>query len=235
MYGSIARYRLQPGMEEQLLDLQRKIQGRRCPGWLADSPIAWTTTPTSTIKRLSSRAGRPTALVESPEQVARYRELLAILTGPPEWHDGIVVSAGALGPANDAFEHETSATRRRAFAAVPIAPRDLIGDARCCPALHRVVVSLGPRVNGRAERGGGDANATLRTIFPHPEGMARRPHMLAAARGDARPCCAPHGTPKISGNHVEHACAKIGVSNRARASRFAIQHGLITDTRAAAD
>jgi HD-GYP domain-containing protein (c-di-GMP phosphodiesterase class II) len=42
-------------------------------------------------------------------------------------------------------------------------------------------------------------------------------------------------TRKTASNHVEHVFAKIGVSNRARASLFAIQHGLMTDTRNAAD
>ncbi len=42
-------------------------------------------------------------------------------------------------------------------------------------------------------------------------------------------------TRKTAGNHVEHVYAKIGVSNRARASLFAIRHGLMTDTHAAAD
>ena len=36
-------------------------------------------------------------------------------------------------------------------------------------------------------------------------------------------------TPKTAGNHVEHVYTKIGVSNRARASLFAMQHGLMTD------
>lgn len=36
-------------------------------------------------------------------------------------------------------------------------------------------------------------------------------------------------TPKTAGNHIEHIYTKIGVSNRARASLFAVQHGLMTD------
>ena len=32
-----------------------------------------------------------------------------------------------------------------------------------------------------------------------------------------------------AGNHVEHVYAKIGVSNRARAALFAMQHGLMSD------
>jgi DNA-binding CsgD family transcriptional regulator len=34
---------------------------------------------------------------------------------------------------------------------------------------------------------------------------------------------------KTAANHVEHIYAKIGVSNRARASLFAVRHGLIAD------
>jgi DNA-binding NarL/FixJ family response regulator len=34
---------------------------------------------------------------------------------------------------------------------------------------------------------------------------------------------------KTAGTHVEHIYAKLGVSNRARASLFAMKHGLIAD------
>jgi DNA-binding NarL/FixJ family response regulator len=33
---------------------------------------------------------------------------------------------------------------------------------------------------------------------------------------------------KTVDNHVEHICTKIGVSNRARASLFAVRHGLMS-------
>jgi DNA-binding CsgD family transcriptional regulator len=36
-------------------------------------------------------------------------------------------------------------------------------------------------------------------------------------------------TPKTARNHIEHIYAKIGASNRAGASLFAIQNGLLTD------
>jgi DNA-binding NarL/FixJ family response regulator len=39
---------------------------------------------------------------------------------------------------------------------------------------------------------------------------------------------------KTAANHVEHIYAKIGVSNRARAGLFAMQHGLMTDIAAPA-
>ena len=33
---------------------------------------------------------------------------------------------------------------------------------------------------------------------------------------------------KTAGSHVEHIYTKLGVSNRAQASLFAVQHGLMT-------
>ena len=40
-------------------------------------------------------------------------------------------------------------------------------------------------------------------------------------------------SPKTAGNHVEHIYAKIGATNRQRASLFAIKHGLMaSDTSA---
>jgi DNA-binding NarL/FixJ family response regulator len=37
-------------------------------------------------------------------------------------------------------------------------------------------------------------------------------------------------TRRTAGAHIEHIYQKIGVSNRARASLFAIKHGLVADT-----
>jgi DNA-binding CsgD family transcriptional regulator len=36
-------------------------------------------------------------------------------------------------------------------------------------------------------------------------------------------------SPKTAGNHIEHIYTKIGASNRAGASLFAMQHGLLPD------
>ena len=40
-------------------------------------------------------------------------------------------------------------------------------------------------------------------------------------------------SPKTAGNHVEHIYAKIGASNRAQASLFAMKHGLMSEWSAA--
>jgi DNA-binding CsgD family transcriptional regulator len=42
-------------------------------------------------------------------------------------------------------------------------------------------------------------------------------------------------SPKTTRNHIEHIYTKIGVSNRAGASWFAVQHGLLPDAEFASD
>jgi DNA-binding CsgD family transcriptional regulator len=42
-------------------------------------------------------------------------------------------------------------------------------------------------------------------------------------------------SPKTAGNHIEHIYTKIDASTRARASLFAMQHGLLPEDQFAAD
>ena len=94
MYGTVARYRLKPGMEEQLLAFEREIREARLPGLVAEFTYRMDEDPSVYYEAVvfESRAAYR-AVAESPEQDARYRKLLALLDGPPEWHDGEVVHA----------------------------------------------------------------------------------------------------------------------------------------------
>lgn len=48
----------------------------------------------------------------------------------------------------------------------------------------------------------------------------------------ARQIARPLGiTPKTAGNHIERIYAKVGVSSRAEAALFAMQHGLVVDAQ----
>ena len=42
-------------------------------------------------------------------------------------------------------------------------------------------------------------------------------------------------SPKTAGNHIEHIYTKIGAGNRAAASLFAMQHGLLPEERRRSD
>jgi hypothetical protein len=92
-YGSVARYRLKPGMEEQLLAFEQELREARLPGLVAGFTFRMDDDPGVYYEAVvfeSREAYR--ALAESPEQDARYRKFVALMEGPPEWHDGVVVN-----------------------------------------------------------------------------------------------------------------------------------------------
>lgn len=92
MYGTVARYQLKPGMEGQLLAFEREIREARLPGLVTEFTFRMDEDLNVYYQAVvfESRAAYR-AVAESPEQDARYRKLLALLEGPPEWHDGDVV------------------------------------------------------------------------------------------------------------------------------------------------
>jgi DNA-binding CsgD family transcriptional regulator len=85
-------------------------------------------------------------------------------------------------------------------------------------AVEAVLVAAGHRVVRRRE---GPANLTARENDRCP----------LAARGLSTEEIAKRLviSPKTAGNHIEHIYTKIGTSNRAGASLFAMQHGLLPE------
>jgi hypothetical protein len=85
MYGTVARYKLKPGMEGQLLAFERDIREAQLPGLFGEFTFRMDEDPNTYYEAVvfeSREAYR--AVAESPEQGARYRKLLALLDGPPE-------------------------------------------------------------------------------------------------------------------------------------------------------
>ncbi len=92
MYGTIAKLKVQPGQEANLIaHLERYRAGDLARGFVA-----------SALYRADDGDGHWLAVVfeskeayqanaDSPEQDARYQELRALLTADPEWHDGEVL------------------------------------------------------------------------------------------------------------------------------------------------
>jgi hypothetical protein len=81
-------------MEERLQDFEPEIREARLPGMVGaftdrmdDDPSVYY----EAVAFASREAYR--AVAASPEQDARYRRLLDLLEGPPEWHDGEVVNS----------------------------------------------------------------------------------------------------------------------------------------------
>jgi quinol monooxygenase YgiN len=93
MYGTIAHCRIKPGMEEQLAEQIRVFEAAKVPGAIATYAYRMDADPGSyylAVVFASKEAYLANA--QSPEQDARYRQLLSLLEGEPEWHDGEIVS-----------------------------------------------------------------------------------------------------------------------------------------------
>ena len=91
MYGTVARFRVKPGMEERLQEFGRD-QGPAVPGMVfqhvyqLDADPRWFYLVVAFESREAYRANAASS--EQNERYQQYRELLDI---EPEWHDGEIV------------------------------------------------------------------------------------------------------------------------------------------------
>lgn len=94
MYGTVARMRAKPGAVEKLAEILRGYEGLRVPGYRGRYAYQMDDDPNTLYLAVIFESKEAyCANAESPEQDARYREMLALLEGPPEWHDGEIVSS----------------------------------------------------------------------------------------------------------------------------------------------
>jgi hypothetical protein len=95
-FGSVFRMQVQPGKKDELLKLMTDDSGRTPPGMKAAFAFdtggdeVWGVAVFADEKSYRDNAS-------SPEQDAEYREMRALLTADPEWHDGTVVSWQGAG------------------------------------------------------------------------------------------------------------------------------------------
>ncbi len=90
MYGTIARFRVKPGMEKQLFALQAAKDPGEVASYVyrldADPSIFYLVTIFESKEAYVANADRP-------ETDARYQHMRAYFDGEPEWHDGEIVFA----------------------------------------------------------------------------------------------------------------------------------------------
>jgi HD-GYP domain-containing protein (c-di-GMP phosphodiesterase class II) len=133
----------------------------------------------------------------------------------------ISVAARIVGAA-DAYQAMREPRPHRGAHAADDAARELRAEVRAgrldSDAVEAVLTVAGHRVPRRRE---GLAGLTAREI----EVLK----LLALGRSNKQIAAALVISPKTVGNHVEHIYAKIDASNRATASLFAMQHGLLPD------
>ena len=94
MYGTVARIRVKPGAEKQLVELTRSESALQIPGFVGQYLYRMNANPNEFyLVVMFENRQTYTANADSPEQDARYREFRALLKEDPEWHDGEIVYA----------------------------------------------------------------------------------------------------------------------------------------------
>ena len=96
MYGTIGHYRVKPGMEEQLRQLLeeqgRTFESGQVQGFVATYGYRMDADQNDIYLAVVFASKEAYwANARSPEQDARYRQLLPLLEREPEWHDGEIV------------------------------------------------------------------------------------------------------------------------------------------------
>jgi heme-degrading monooxygenase HmoA len=94
MYGTIGHYRVKPGMEGQLVEQLRVFEAAKVPGTIAVYTYRMDADPNDYyIAVVFASKEAYWANAQSPEQDARYRQLLPLLEREPEWRDGEIIYA----------------------------------------------------------------------------------------------------------------------------------------------
>ena len=92
MYGTVATLRVKPGMESQLQAEMRTYEALNVPGLKATYVYRSDADPNMYIMAVMFESRESyRANAESPEQDARYQQMLTMLQAPPEWRDGEIV------------------------------------------------------------------------------------------------------------------------------------------------
>jgi quinol monooxygenase YgiN len=92
MYGTVARMRLKPGAEAKMTEVMRQYETLNIPGQRATYVYRMDNDPNAFMMAvIFDDKASYVANANSPEQNARYQEMVALLEGPPEWHDGEIV------------------------------------------------------------------------------------------------------------------------------------------------
>jgi quinol monooxygenase YgiN len=100
MYGTIARFRIKPGVKDEFIKAMDDLGGAMIPGWVADYYFQMDK-DSDEFYLVAIFTDRETyqANAASIDQHQRYLVFRSFLTGDPEWHDGSIVSATGPGSA----------------------------------------------------------------------------------------------------------------------------------------
>jgi len=92
MYGTVARMRVKPGAEAKFAELSRQYEALNIPGFRATYVYRMDNDPTMFMMAVVfDDKTSYVANANSPDQNVRYQEMVELLEGAPEWHDGEIV------------------------------------------------------------------------------------------------------------------------------------------------
>ena len=98
MYGTVARMRAKPGAESQLTEVMRAYEQAQVAGSVASYVYRMDNDSSEYyLAVIFTDKDAYVANANSPEQDARYRQMVEYLEGPPEWHDGEIVYVSQPG------------------------------------------------------------------------------------------------------------------------------------------
>jgi len=94
MYGTIARFRLKPGVKDLFVETMDSLGDAVIQGWVADYYFQMDS-DSDEFYLVAIFRDKETyqANADSPEQHERYLKFRSFLVADPEWHDGSIVSA----------------------------------------------------------------------------------------------------------------------------------------------
>jgi antibiotic biosynthesis monooxygenase len=98
MYGTIARFRIKPGVKDEFIKAMDSFGGVFIPGWVADYYFQMDD-DSDEFYLVAIFQGKESyiANADSPEQHERYLVFRSFLVDDPEWHDGPLVSGTGPG------------------------------------------------------------------------------------------------------------------------------------------
>ncbi|MGE5642550.1 MAG: putative quinol monooxygenase [Byssovorax cruenta] len=94
MYGTIAHFRIKPGMREEFIKTMDSFDDTIIPGWRADYHFQMDKDPDEFyLVAIFEDKETYLANADSPTQHEQYLKFRSFLVDEPEWHDGFILSA----------------------------------------------------------------------------------------------------------------------------------------------
>jgi quinol monooxygenase YgiN len=92
MYGTVARMQLKPGNLEKMQALVKEYETLRVPGHVSTVVFQMDKDSNELYMAVAfASKDEYVANANDPAQNTRYQQMIALLAGEPEWHDGEVV------------------------------------------------------------------------------------------------------------------------------------------------